>query len=127
MRLTTASLQKWRVATLEAQGGKCALCGLPIATAADPAVGDHNHDTGQMRGVLHRSCNSLLGNIENNRKRYGIRSDAQLSLMLRNVVQYTTLRRPDDTPLYPAYRTEDEKRELRNKRARVARAARKAT
>lgn len=120
-RLSASRLKAWREASLAAQANACALCTLPI-TAADPAVADHDHATGQLRGVLHRSCNALLGNIENNRKRYGIRSLGQLASMLRNVVAYISLRRADDTPLYPTHRTDDEKRERRNKKARDARA-----
>lgn len=124
-RLTATTLKAWRESTLAEQGGNCALCGLPIRPT-DPAVGDHDHGTGQMRGVLHRSCNALLGNIENNRKRYGLRDNVQLAQMLKGVVPYILLRRSDDTPLYPTHRTEDEKRVLKNKRAREARAKRKA-
>jgi Recombination endonuclease VII len=47
-------------AELEKQHGLCALCGKP------PAVGeilrvDHNHETGETRGLIHQHCNSLLG------------------------------------------------------------------
>lgn len=121
-RLTAKSLAVWRASTLVAQGGVCALCKMPM-TDSDKAVGDHDHTTGQMRGVLHRSCNALLGNIENNRVRYGLRSDSQLSGMLKGVVPYLLLRRDDETPLYPTHRTPDEKRVARNTKARKARAA----
>lgn len=124
-RLSVAKLRLWRDKTLAEQGGGCALCGLP-PTPTDPPVADHDHATGQLRGVLHRSCNALLGNIENNYKRYGLRNVGQLAAMLKNAVPYMHLRRGDETPLYPSHRSADEKRELRNKRARQARAARKA-
>lgn len=124
-RLTAKTLAEWRAQTLALQGSVCALCKEPMSER-DKAVGDHCHASGQMRGVLHRSCNALLGNIENNAKRYGIRSVAQLGTMLRNTVAYIHLRRPDDTPLYPTHRTEDEKRLKRNAAARKARAAMKA-
>lgn len=126
-RLSAAKLKVWREATLAAQKNVCALCGMPM-TSSDVAVADHDHTTGQLRGVLHRSCNALLGNIENNRVRYGLRSDSQLAGMLRNVVPYLLLRRDDETPLYPSHRTPEEKRVARNTKARKARAAaRKAT
>lgn len=124
MRLTAKTLKTWREARLDVTGGKCELCGLPVRPT-DPAVGDHDHKTGQMRGVLHRSCNALLGNIENNKARYGLRDMTQLALMLRGVVPYIMLRRPDDTPLYPTHRTDEEKRVARNKKAAKARAAKK--
>lgn len=46
---------------LEAQGGKCAICG-----RADPGRGkewpvDHDHNTGAVRGLLCWKCNSALG------------------------------------------------------------------
>lgn len=120
-RLTAKSLTEWRAATLQAQTQTCALCLQPLDSKE--AVADHNHTTGQMRGVLHRSCNSLLGVLENNRVRYGMRGEVHFTKFLHGVVPYLARHRPDDTPLYPSHRTADEKRELRNKRARRARAA----
>lgn len=48
----------------------CALCGLPVPDGK--GVLDHDHKTGSIRGALHRGCNSLLGKLENNYKRYGV-------------------------------------------------------
>jgi hypothetical protein len=42
----------------EEQENVCPLCGLP-----DPDVLDHDHETGEFRGVLHRKCNSGLGQL----------------------------------------------------------------
>lgn len=123
MRLTAKTLPEWRKQTLEAQGGVCAIC--REAVSAGEAVADHDHKTGQMRGVLHRGCNSMLGVIENNRPRYMLTSIVRLTKFLAGVVQYLYTKRPDDTPLYPSHRTADEKRDLRNLRARRARAAMK--
>lgn len=124
-RLTAKTLPEWRRDTLTKQQGMCAVCGLAI-TPGDPAVGDHDHSTGQMRGVLHRSCNSMLGKIENARARYGMKGDTHLHRFLRGILPYlAAAARADDAPYYPTYRTADEKRELRNKRARAARAAMK--
>jgi hypothetical protein len=41
------------------QCGCCAICGEPFYTSTPHA--DHNHETGEPRGLLCRSCNSLLG------------------------------------------------------------------
>ena len=120
-RLTAKALAEWRAAQLEEQGGLCALCG--EACDITEAVADHDHVTGQLRGVLHRGCNAMLGHIENNRPRHKLTSIPRLSKFLAGVVPYLYAKRPDDTPLYPTHRTADEKRELRNKRARRARAA----
>jgi hypothetical protein len=43
---------------LEAQGGVCLLCQKP-PTEKRLAV-DHNHETGLVRGLLHRTCNATL-------------------------------------------------------------------
>lgn len=120
-RLTLSQLKTWRERTLIEQGSLCSLCAMPLQTK--DAVADHDHTTGLMRGVIHRACNSLLGVLENNRVRYGMRGEVQFTKFLHGVIPYLARKRPDDTPLYPSHRTADEKRELRNKRARRARAS----
>lgn len=124
MRLTAASLKKWREQTLVDQLGRCALCLQPVKPGE--AVGDHCHTTGQMRGVLHRGCNSGLGKIENFRRLYGLTDLVKFQRFLQNVVPYIYAKRPDDTPLYHTHRSADEKKVIRNARARKARVARKA-
>jgi hypothetical protein len=46
-------------AKLAEQGNVCGLCGLPFGDEAPRA--DHNHATGEFRGMLHRHCNLGLG------------------------------------------------------------------
>jgi len=120
-RLTAASAARHRVQLLADQGGRCALCNELIATGE--AVLDHDHTTGRVRGVLHRGCNAMLGHIENNRPRHKLTSVTRLAAWASNITGYIHRRLPDDTPLYPTYRTADQKRELRNARARKVRAA----
>lgn len=61
-------LSEVRKLLLEEQGLKDALTFLTLSE--DKAVCDHKHDTECfVRGVLHRSCNSALGRIENTFKR----------------------------------------------------------
>lgn len=123
MRLTASQVKPVRTSLLAQQGGRCSLCGLPCS--AEQAVLDHNHSTGAVRGVLHRGCNSLLGKLENNAARYGVRDigtftngvAAYLRAHLTNITGY----------LHPTHKSADEKRLLRNKRARVARAKNKET
>ena len=57
----------------DAQGHACAVCrrGL-VLLSDDPAetpVVDHNHSTGQVRGILCRTCNIAVGYIEKDRAR----------------------------------------------------------
>ena len=118
IRLTQAATKAYREAKLKEQGGRCALTGYTISAAE--AVLDHDHATGHVRGVLHRGVNSLLGKCENNYRRYGL-SLPLLTAMAPPLGAYLA-RDYSNNPLYPTHRTEDEKRELRNKRAREARA-----
>jgi hypothetical protein len=120
-KLKASELAVYRKATLEEQGGRCALCG-EVCTLPE-AVVDHEHSTGEVRGVLHRGCNAMLGHIENNRARHLLRDIPRLSRFLAGVVPYIYAKRGDDVVLYPTHRTADEKRLLKNKRAAKARAA----
>lgn len=124
-RLTASQVSLVRARLAGEQGGKCAICGGAFGSKAphDPVL-DHDHATGAVRGVLHRGCNSGLGVVENGAKRFGFMSriiqfcmglGAYLRKHEENVTGY----------IHPTHKTEDEKRLLRNKRARVARAKKK--
>ena len=122
-RLKTTEVAAYRKALLEKQGGKCDLCGFPIAVGE--AVLDHDHATGICRGVLHRGCNAMLGHIENNAPRHKLTDKVKLARFLGNVASYVSCYQPHlstDLPLHPTHKTDEEKRLLRNKRARKARA-----
>ena len=123
IRLNARQLKEWREATWLAQGRRCALTGYSISLAE--AVVDHDHSTGHVRGVLHRGANSLLGKIENNYRRYGV-SLPMLRAIAPAVADYIE-KDYSHNVFYPTHRTEDEKRELSNKRARDARAKKKGT
>ena len=46
------------------QNGLCAICSVPFSIDKDTAKNvcvDHNHETGEVRGLLCRYCNSVLG------------------------------------------------------------------
>lgn len=122
-RLKASEVTAHRAALIESQGGVCALCGDPF-TANNPAVLDHDHTTGLVRGALHRGCNAMLGHLENNAPRYFLTNIVRLSRFLARVIPYQHKAHGD--VFYPSHRTADEKRILRNKRATAARKARKA-
>jgi hypothetical protein len=109
---------------LREQGGLCPLCSQPIdLTIKGEGVLDHDHDSGLIRGVLHRSCNAAEGKISNAAARWGAKSSkySEIVKYLENVVLY--LKSPKKNMMYPTHQTEDEKRADRNKKAREVRAA----
>jgi len=60
-RLKQSEIEEMRLRLLDEQNHICALCGKYIAE--EQAVLDHCHETGHIRSVLHRSCNSSEGRI----------------------------------------------------------------
>lgn len=123
LRLKSTQVKGYRDAALVQQQGRCALCGETIS-ADEAAVLDHDHTTGLVRAVLHRGCNAMLGHIENNRARNYLKG-ARLWRMLRGVEAYLT-KDYSGNPYHQTFKTEDEKRERRNKQARARRAAARA-
>lgn len=76
-----------------------------------------------MRGTLHIGCNALLGKVENNAARYGVRDIAAFA---HGIAPYLRKHLTNVTGLlHPTHKTDDEKRVARNTKARKARAAKK--
>lgn len=94
------------------QEGKCFLCGNKIES--DPVL-DHCHDTGRIRGVLHRQCNHAEGRIKDWVKRTG--KDNLPAPFLKNLIDYISADYSKN-PLHPTHKTEQEKEILRLKRLR---------
>lgn len=95
-----SDVPKLRDKLLRRQKGICPICKNKI----DAPCLDHQHikrikGTGQIRGVLCRSCNVLLGKLENNCVRYGVSQD-RLPFVLRNMAEY--LERPHFKYLHPS-------------------------
>lgn len=126
-KLARTQLRAWTVAQLAKQGGKCLLCGEKIdLTIPKEAVCDHDHNTGEIRGVLHRSCNAAEGKVANAAGRWGAKSMdySRIIPWLRNLLEY--LEKPGCGVMYPTHKTPEEQRLARNAKARKTRAAKKA-
>lgn len=48
------------------QGGRCAICYMPEELIRKGLVVDHNHENGQVRGLLCGACNTGLGFFKDN-------------------------------------------------------------
>jgi hypothetical protein len=102
-KLSQAQISRYRDELLLAQGGRCPLCGELIN---GDAVLDHDHKSGHVRGVLHRSCNGLEGKIANWIKSFGRNLD--MSSLLSSLVRYQA-GEYSSNPLHPFHRTEIDK------------------
>ena len=100
---------------LTAQNNLCALCREQIATGQ--AVLDHDHKTGQIRGVLHRGCNAFEGTVVNALPRNLITAQ-RLANIMNNLVAYQKALKP---LLHPTHKTAEEKLARTKKRAKTRR------
>lgn len=59
------SLEEYNL-LLKKQDGKCAICGTEECRTGKAFAVDHCHETGEVRGLLCRPCNSALGFFNDN-------------------------------------------------------------
>lgn len=109
IKLKHSQIREYRINQLTQQNNCCGLCGELII---DDAVLDHDHSTGEIRMVLHRGCNALLGKIENNMARNRVNIE-RLSKIADNLIHYLV---KDGTDiLHPTYKTKEERKMGRGK------------
>lgn len=127
-KLSRTMMRSWAAGHLKrVQGGLCPLCQKEIdLTIKGEGVIDHDHDTGEIRGILHRSCNAAEGKIANAAARWGAKANNYPAIIayLKQVVSY--LSAPGAGLIYPMHKTPDEKKDARNALARQRRAEAKA-
>lgn len=109
-RLKPKDLAKYRESQLKRQKYKCPLCGTTIKP--EEAVLDHDHSTGYVRSVLHRSCNQVEGRVLSWVKRS--RSDDPQEF-LRRLLAYWR-KSYYHKPIHPSHKNETEREILKLQR-----------
>lgn len=126
-RMTRGQLRSVTIRILAEQGGLCPICGKPIDLSERMAAAlDHCHQTGLVRGVLHRSCNSGIGKADNAIGRWVCKKMdyAEIVPALERLVEY--YKREPHPIIYHGHKSEDDKRAVRAARERARRAEQKA-
>lgn len=128
-KLKASEVSVYKQELMEAQGYKCPLCGGSLkAVAPKNRVLDHDHDTGFCRAVVCRGCNGAEGYIKGVISGYGKAGNSKYYQIkwLENLLNYWKLhQKPQTDRLYHKHQTEVEKREARNRKARLAYARKK--
>lgn len=121
-KLTKKAQDALKARLLKEQQYQCAICKVDMRRVdSRNRCLDHCHKTGIVRGVLCRGCNGAEGKVTNLATRY--KKDLPLLQWMRNLVAYLEHHQTPRTDyLHSTHKTEAEKRELRNKRARLRRA-----
>lgn len=125
MRIKTKDIPKVKEALLKDQNNRCALCRIKLDRVEPRDVClDHCHVTGNIRGVLCRNCNGCEGKVFNLARR--AKRQGTPLWWLKQLIEYMEKHQEDPSGVYhPTHKTEDEKRLLRNKKARERRAKQK--
>lgn len=121
------ALRQITLQILQSQQGLCPVCGRLIdASIKGEAVCDHDHNTGRIRGVLHRSCNAALGKMDNVVGRWGAKSMQYPHILawLKRAVAY--YEKPQYPLMYPGATTPEQRAEATRLKRNKAAAARRA-
>lgn len=130
-KLSRAQLRTWAMMHCKnTQGGNCPLCGEPISFAVrgnqTDYVVDHDHDTGEIRGVLHRGCNAAEGKVANAVGRWGA-GGMQYSKIVPWLVRLVQYLQGQGTGLmYPSHKTPEEREAATKLKRKQADAKRRA-
>lgn len=127
-KLSRAMMPKWKVRQLKVvQGGICPLCGKPVDLGvAREGVVDHDHETGEIRGVLHRSCNSGEGKASNAIGSWIVKSMDQKAIIEGVVRLYNYYMQPGTGMMYPTHKSKEETENIRRNKRNLAAKERRA-
>ena len=105
---------------IEDQDGICPLCERSLKSMdMSNVIVDHDHESGRIRAALCRNCNGIEGKI----KKQAIRCSSLEGYIywLRRLSKYLDFHQLNPgNYLHPTHRTPEEKKKLKNKRARLA-------
>lgn len=128
-KLKSSEVAAYKKELMEKQGWKCPLCGgsLKVVSPINRVL-DHDHETGFCRAVVCRGCNGAEGKIKGVISGYGKAGNNRYFQLqwLERLYNYWKLHStPQTDKLYHNHKTEAEKREAKNRKARLAYARKK--
>jgi hypothetical protein len=130
-KISRSQLRAWTIGHLKSkQGGKCKLCekviNIGIMGAKSDYVADHDHITGEIRGVLCRGCNGAEGKVFTAVATWGKQSfnTNNVAVFLDRLSKY--LLSDGCGIMYPDHRNEEEKQLITKQKAARATALRAA-
>lgn len=130
-KLSRSTLRTWaRAYARQKQNDCCAVCGELIDFQArghkTDWVVDHNHDTGEIRGVLHRSCNGAEGKAANAIGRWGAKSMQYPDIVAYAKKLLAYWESEGTGYMYPDHKTPEERKEAQRVKRNKAEALRRA-
>ena len=125
-KLKRTEVREFKRGLVKAQSGVCPLCLEALPADLSKTALDHDHLTGECRGVLHLACNKVEGSVFNTVARWGRQGKDYSKVLpfLERLVQY--LRESSTGVIYHLHKSPEEIREKRNRDARLRRARAKA-
>jgi hypothetical protein len=120
-KVKRTELPKIKEELIAKQNGNCPICGKDLTRVSKGnIVVDHDHETGIIRAALHRGCNGIDGKILKLLRTWGKATSLDEAIKtLKRLITFWELHKKAQTYLiYPSFKTEEEKREARNKKQR---------
>ena len=120
IKVRVGQIKALKMLILKEQHYECAICGLNMRKDTSNACLDHDHAEGHIRGVLCRNCNRGEGKVLTQMRtcKRGGSGLNWLLMLMQYLVKHQT---PQNNWVHPTHKTPDEKRLLRNKKARTRR------
>lgn len=130
-KLSRGQLRAWTLGHLKSkQDGNCCICGkvieLQVMGKGSQYVVDHDHETGMIRGVAHRSCNAGEGKAANAIGQWIAKSNKYADIIpaMERLLEY--LKKPALAIMYPDHKSPEEKAEAQRLKTNKAAALRRA-